>query len=92
MNIKLQQRLKINNYYQNNFKKLNIFIYFYQNKTNLLMIQRKFLFCFFSENIRKAAESKQIINGVTNDNPKLDKVSLIRYICVFLYTKQKQEI
>ena len=33
--------------------------------------------------------NKYKINGYNKDNPKLIKVSLIRWICVFLYTAQK---
>ena len=46
---------------------------------------------FFKDGILKIPGNKLIMNGYNNDNPKLINVSLIRWICVFLYTAQKHD-
>ena len=48
-------------------------------------------FSFLSAGIRKSPSNNERAKGYNIDNPKLNKVSLIKCFWVFLYTAQKQE-
>ena len=61
----------------------------YYNNWIILLNLYKNLLPFFKEDILTIPGNKFNNKGYTNDNPKLIKVSLIKWIWVFLYTAPK---
>ena len=58
----------------------NLYIYFLSH------------FLFLNAEILNIPGIKFIINGIIDESPKLNKESLIKWICVFSYIQQKHEI
>ena len=59
----------------------------------MINLYKHSLFAFFALNeiILKMPGIRYNNKGYIKDNPKLIRVSLIRWICVFLYTAQKHD-
>ena len=73
--------------------KIYYIFYNYINATYKLNWYKYFIFPFFAlrAGIRNIPGKKFNPKGYNIDSPKLNKVSLIKCFCVFLYTAQKQE-
>ena len=71
-----------------------IYLIYYNNAISEPILYRIFLSLFFAFNdgILKMPGNILIAKGYKFDNTKLINVSLIKIICVFLYTAQKHEI